>query len=290
MYFGQIFTPLHFNPSSPDKISRLNYSDDGKISIEDTEEFSISSVDFRVPTYKIEDTTVNFGPEVPLGTSFTFPEPKDETGRCLWNLAPQSEWRIDTIRRAKLLSGGGFAYLKPVFAINAVSSIPKSSGTGYVAGETFTYSDGGKLTINGVVSGAISSVGFVDNINGAYFKEQNSGVIGYTTPSNVIPKYNGQNGSGASFEITQFRLVNSIGYDRPPKSTQITRLTSPNNRGESDARIGTVQRTIDLPETGKNEYDIFYFYHNDPSHYSLDEYLPFNQGFAQHVISEIAPG
>ena len=347
LYLGPIFTPLHFNPSAPDNIVQIEYdktSGNPKLK-KTTTEYSLSPVDFRVPTYKPgsgggsgggdgepEDggesggggtdgggdpsesggggtdggggtfgntdggtdggdggdgggggAGESFGTAITIGTDLNI----DDTG-----VAPVSQWRINTIRRGKLLSGGGFAYYKPVFAISSVDPIPASSGINYEMGDIFEYSDGSQLTVTGLGpkgDGAIASVSFTDNINDDRFKVQNSGIIGFQTLGSKAPVYKGESGSGASFKIKTMKLIKSLEYDKPPKSTNIVRLTSSNDKGNSDAKIGTKSTTIELPKSDKKDYDIFYFYHNDPSHYSMDNYNPYNQGFAQHVISEINP-
>lgn len=281
IFLGGWFTPLHFNPAPQQYQKEVVYEGNppvpvlkdklvtdknkNKVKVE-----TISPVDFRVPTRK-NGGAMSDGEIVGSGT-----------------LAPVSEWEYNKIRRGMLLSKGGFAYERNIVGVDT-SSIkikPPSgqtnyNGAGYIVGDKFRFSDG--TTIEVASTGENGSI--------VSFKEaiQGRNPPGYTSWNpNIQPAYLGSTGQGARFDEIKLKVVKVYAYDPPPKEvvpiTRLTKKSDPKNAAEGNNVVN-----VDLKnESGKSKgYDIFYFFHNDPSHYSIDYTNPFNGGWAQYVICEV---
>lgn len=268
IYIGPIFTPLHFSASEPLFKHEVQTTDDGRTIVRLTDQPNILPIDFKVPTNRS-------GQVIPVDSTVTASI-----------LAPIEDWKNITVRRGKLLTKGGFYYFKNVIVVSNVSLV--SGGKDYKQGDKLILQDGSEIIVNSITtSGTTNGI-----INGYQFRPNFVGQI-TKTPTNGLKSLDisptGGSGSGAKFNLI-FTIKYDIGYDPAPKeSTDATgtRLTSPNNRGEDF--IETQQTTtVSLTRTGNNKkYDIFYFYHNDPSHYAMDEGLVFSNGRAQYVISEV---
>jgi hypothetical protein len=288
LYFGHMFTPLHFNPSAPDVEKIIDYSaPNGLPVLKDRVDNSNpeepkpipgrSEVDFKIPTAYANENVGGF----PLidGTSI-----KPPTDTSPGNLAPYSLWKYNTIRRAKLLTNGGFVYIIRYVGIVTVEDAIslKTNGTGYDEGDTFVYPDGTTIEIKSIGEG-----GTIGNI------EVTEGENGMTSVlANLQPQYLGSTGTGAIWNNVQFIVKEKYGYDPAPKEVvPTTRLTKPSNNGD-ELIEGNLSTTVSLNnDSGKSkEYDIFYFYHNDPTHYSMNRGLAFNGGWAQYAIVEVNPG
>jgi hypothetical protein len=288
IYIGPIFTPLHFNASEPFYKYRLDTDANGNPVAIMTEEENTLSTDFKVPTFKNQDGSR--GAVIPADASVTEQ-----------NLANSSDWVVNTVRRGKLLTAGGFAYFKPVIVIK--TAVIEEGGSGYQKGDKIVFSDGSEFVVQETITKnndsdpfdddpgeeikgiiPIGGTGFSANFSGKLTKRSTSGL------TSLNPSYSGGSGSGAKFKFT-FTVKYDIGYDPAPKESgpsNGTRLTTINNNGESEVIYNTVETTIDLVKTGSNKkFDVFYYYHNDPSHYTLDEFLVFNRPEAQHVICEV---
>ena len=120
------------------------------------------------------------------------------------------------------------------------------------------------------------------------------------TSTETSPTYNGSTGSSARFVPTCV-VAKTIGWDSGPKEVApITRITKSSQQSgkvlnsdtsyENTAANGESTTTINLNkgELGNN-FDIFYFFHNDPTHYSIDDSRPYYTGAAQYVISDVKP-
>lgn len=286
IFLGPIYTPLHFNPGIEDdgfdyswtqedgiiKEPRLN-DDDPPKQVDPS-----SSVDFKEPTRK--DGSV-IGPP---GAELDFR-----------NLAEFSNWKTNTIRRSKLLSDGGFACFRNVIAIYNVSIKTQSKGSNYVSGDEFLFPDG--TTFKVVVSGGGQITGIYDLkfnyhqniiIDPKKYSEITS--VGPSLQEPLQPDYLGTSGRGAKFNV-DFKIVRMVQYDPAPQEVcPRTRLTSKSNQGAGVIdSINTT--TLSLSSDGAsslNEFDIFYFFHNDPTMYSIGPVL-FNNSNAQYIISQISP-
>lgn len=262
IYLGNCFTPLHFNPSIPDNAKVITY-ENGIPRVVDAidDQGGIipgrSSVDFRVPTSK-EGSALPVGSVTPA------------------SLAPYAEWKWNTIRRAKLLTGGGFAYIKRYIGISKDSVSIKEAGDGYTAGDKFIYPDGTEIEV--LADGPISSISITEG------KNELTSII-----ENVQPAYNGSTGSGAVWQKVKFLVKEKYEYDLAPKEHgESVRLTKPSKNGDNVAE-GTITSVIELLPNNRKEYDIFYFFQNDPTHYSIDRTLAFNSGFAQYATVSVTP-
>lgn len=280
IYLGHMFTPIHFNPSTPGYKYEVENLADGTIKLKQSMNsgqpiVERSEVDFRLPTN-------SDGYVIPIGNTIT----KE-------NLKPISEWRWTSIRRAKLVSNGGFAYLKPSFGISSVSLKTVDgttySGRGYKQDTKFTYPDGSsfKVNVDKDSDGKITSIkDFVPNHNEIdLIKDDSPGILSL----DVTPVQSESEGSGAVFEPV-FKLVGRIVIDKGPKElSNIKRLTKPSDMG-TDAAQGISTTVVDIEGTNSQKFDIFYFFHNDPTHYSIDCYgSSYYRDLAQYVISEVKP-
>ena len=110
--------------------------------------------------------------------------------------------------------------------------------------------------------------------------------------ANIQPQYLGSTGTGAVFNNVRFIVKEKYGYDPAPKElAPITRLTKASNNGEELIEgISTTSISLNNENSVSKEYDVFYFYHNDPSHYSIDRTLAYNAAWAQYAIVEVNPG
>lgn len=298
IYLGPIFTPLHFNPSGPKydydaTLEKAGVGNPAQISIKDkmTDDDPprkieyVSEVDFKEPTRIFDGLKYNDDKELLEVGGIV-----DET-----NLAPFSDWRYNQIRRGKLLTGGGFAYVKNALFVKQVSlktnqGGPINRGLGYKKDDQFLLPDGSKIIVDSVLepSGQISAIkAFEPNYDLDKFIIKNpSGYIGFNSTS-ITPQYLGNTGNGASFDYT-ITVARTVGYDAPPKEvTPITRITKSSNGGENYVD-GEYTTTVTMENTTKKNFDIFYFFHNDPTSYSLGVDA-FNNNNAQYVISEVNP-
>jgi hypothetical protein len=280
IYLGPVFTPLHLNPSASDYKYEIEYPENEEPRLKlklDSDNKPIenrSEVDFQLPTKKD-------GSVCPLGSTVT----KEE-------LKPISEWKWTKVRRSKLLTKGGFIYLKPVFAINNISL--KKGGKGYKQDTLFTYPDGTSFKINVDNDGKITGIKDLNYGRTILFsllffvlkKDEYSGILSL---EGIQPTVSEGGGSGAEFDLS-FSTVAKICMDKCPKEVvPITRLTKPSNNGD-DSVDGISTTSVDISGSSAKKFDIFYFFHNDPTHYSLDATHPYYRDIAQYVISEVKPG
>jgi hypothetical protein len=285
IYFGSYFTPLHFNEAAMNDEYEIYYDENSapqfRVRLDDLGRPipGRSEVDFKIPT-------AYAGGEVggaPLAVGSVISAPTDTSPG---NLAPYSLWKYNIIRRERLLTNGGFIYMISYVGIVESSISIKTGGTGYAAGDTFAYPDGTTLEI---MSGGVDANGSLVGIPKIITK----GEEGMTSVrANLQPQYLGSSGKGAVWNNVQFTVKEKYGYDPAPKEVvPTTRLTKPSNNGE-ELIEGNLSTTVSLNnDSGKSkEYDIFYFYHNDPSHYSIDRTLAFNGAWAQYAIVEVNPG
>lgn len=283
IYIGPIFTPLHFNESEPPIQYETTTSDTGAIILKEVlddkgqRKPSTSPKDFKIPTNKS-------GTPFALNSNVT-----DKT------LASLDDWKNITVRRGKLLTRGGFAYFRNVIVISDV--VLEKGGEGYSKDDTITFPDGSELIVSSVTSEeAEEGEGKKGIINGYQFKPNFIGDItrlpttGLRSVSNISPA--GGSGSGLKVKLS-FTIKRDIGLDLEPiesgaNNPNGTLLSSPNNRGEE--YINTeANTTIDLVSRGGNrkKYDIFYYYHNDPSHFSTDAWLAYSNAATQYVVCEV---
>jgi hypothetical protein len=271
IYIGPLFTPLHFNPSEPLNKFVLTFDANNNPIVSETNEPNPLTTDFKVPTrangsiYPVNDTVTAA------------------------SLGSFDSWKNNTIRRGKMTTKGGFAYLKPVIVIS--SATLTDGGSGYKQNEKLTLSDGSEILIKtvrtvGNKTGVINNdYEFKSNIDGNFVKTSTNG---YRSIQNISAT--GGSGTGAKFTFG-FVIKYDIGYDLEPKESTPSKglLVSSNNaRGEQGHITTQSSASVELVSSNNNRtYDIFYFYHNDPSHYSLQDTLAYSNGSAQYIISEV---
>ena len=282
IFLGMLYTPLHFNPSTTLYKKVVSYSEDGVASIAnelDSNNKPIearSTVDFQIPTYK-DQSIIQAGSDVN----------KDL-------VAPISDWKWSKCRRSQLLTGGGFVYLKPVFAVSSCDIDTNNPGSGYVNGTIFTFPDGSTYKVTSLGENNKITVGkFNHNYDDDFLlKTDVPGLLSL----NVSPTKSESSGTGAKF-ILKFTVAFKIGYDKPPQEiapiTRISRSSNgnayPNSNGDGPAD-GVLTTSISLENSNTNNYDVFYFFHNDPTHHTIEDSASFHRPQAQYVISEIKPG
>lgn len=278
IYLGGYFTPLHFNASAPDNTFDLVYDQNGNPRLELVTQDgnpveARSNVDFKIPTQGTRNQNGTFSIGSPLAVGAAVLET---------NLAPYSQWKWNKIRRAKLLTYGGFAYKIRYVGIVKNSISKKQDGERYVQGDKFIYGDGTTIKVT-----SIGNNGAIGNV------EITEGEMGLTGVSTALqPLYLGSTGSGAVWNNVTFIVKERYGYDPGPKEVvPITKLTKSSNNGE-ELIEGNLSTSISLNNDSNTakDYDIFYFYHNDPTHYSIDKTLAFNGAWAQYAIVEVNGG
>lgn len=279
IFLNTIFTPLHFNPSTDGYKYTLEYNGDNlKFSKNpDPTAIEYSTVDFRLPT-KNDGAVAAIGQTVASG-----------------DLKPMSDWVRTGIRRAKLLTNGGFVYIKPVFCVSSVKLKTLNGATlggkGYKKDTIFSYDDGSSFTVN--INETTGEIIEINDLTKGYDKDtflMNNNSPGISSINiNIVPTQSELEGNGAVFEPS-FILCGKLMIDKCPKQVSpIVRLTKSSNMGE-DAAEGISTTTINLSDNATNKsYDLFYFFHNDPTHYTLDSNSVYYRDLAQYVISEVKP-
>jgi hypothetical protein len=282
IFLGPIFTPLHFNPSCTNFKYNYSYDNNTKriivdpIRNDDNQQIdNVSTVDFKEPT-DINNSIFGVGNSV-----------------STTNLAPIPDWKYNTIRRARLLTGGGFVYLKKVIHVSSVN--PKNDedgnainrGSNYKNDDEFSFPDGTTFKVNVGTNGDITSIKEIKvNFENNLIIDQ-SKYLAAITSLNIQPTYLGSGGSGALFDV-EFKIGEIIGYDKPPKEVvKKTRLTTSSNNGAKMIET-TTEVEVDFSETDKKSFDIFYFFNNDPTSYSIGG-VTFNNTLAHYVICEVNP-
>lgn len=308
VYAGGSFLPIHFS----DYFGYLNVNDIMKHSTSDNHfirheydpiketwepiknddgenSLIMSPLDFREPTIRNDDGTA--GDVMDVGAPVT-------TG----NLANFSNWKYNFIRRSKFLSEGGFAYIRRAIFVNSAdldpSGLQAKGGSGYKEGEKFVYPDGFTLEITGVkevtlpggqvLKDSINTLTPKSNLSNGLIINNNLYTSDITSASNIIPTYIGENGRGAMLKVNSLVVGRLVGHDPAPKQVvPQTRITSPSLRG-ADEIYSKLSTAVEFDETNKREFDIFYYFQNDPFVYALNALLHGNYD-AQYVFSEVNP-
>jgi hypothetical protein len=286
IYISRYFTPLHYSDTTSDETTMKSIDPEtGEfIDIKNDDNQTIpyrSPVDYRDPTNKSNSL-------IQIGQAVT-----EEI------LAPFSQWKFNTKRRNRLLSGGGYAYFRNAIFVSSSSFDPDAGvgrgGSGYKVGDELVYPDGSIIKVTGVgevtlpngskLTDSITTFTFEPNFDSDKVVKNMNSFTYLTSVSSVRPV--GGSGSGARFKPT-FIIGLTIEHDPGPKEvTPITRITKSSNRGV-DFVQGELTTVVELQDTNKREFDIFYFFHNDPVTYSIVTDL-FNNPDAHYVISEVDP-
>lgn len=257
-----------------------------------------SAVDFRVPTYAnpkgSNDNTI-----VPVGSLI------DRCGHSNTVLRPQSEWRVNPIRRGKMFAISGskrvFRYFKRVIGVSKDTSFWKFSyaidsngnavtGTSADDGRGKNYSVGDIIGVNGgggigakieILSigtgGSVITFKVIDQGQGylpSNFKDQSWGSAESrkSDPLTIVAGNNIKVKNSKASGLKVGPLVGEV-YDRleedigPSEVSSITRLSSPSAGGEEGIIQGTSKKSIPLnKDTQTTKYDLFFHFHNDIAH------------------------
>lgn len=286
IFLGPIYTPLHFNPNIEDdgfdysydtstntiiKTQRLNNDGDP---VQPT-----SSVDFTEPSNLTSPSTL-----LAFGTTVTSGD-----------LAPFDLWKTNTIRRGQLLSDGGFAYYQQVIIVDNINIDTDNKGAGYTLGDSFQCADGTTFKVNVDADGKITQTYDIQKNHTNNIIKDPEKYLDITTLDSQ-PDYLGNTGGGATFKMT-FKIGKIIKHDPAPLEvsgpypvllTSKSNSTDPKNITIIDS-INTKTVETSNGSSTANEFDIFYFFHNDPTMYSIGPSLQYNNTNAQYVISEVNP-
>jgi hypothetical protein len=261
IYDPRYFAVFHFNPGTPgepDKettfVDNLYYPD--KIT---------ETVDFREPTYKNNV-------KMPLGVFSIENE-----------MSPLTNWRVNTSRRGKLLTLGGYRYIRRVSGIDPTSINIANGGSGYIVGDILSGNSGRNVKFS------VSSINQNGSILAVSVLDKGEDVLS-SSLNNF--KLSGGSGQGSDIRFSRGIVYEKIETDEGPKErVSSTLITDPSNSGKGNDSEGTVtgiKETILMIEepnsTGK--YDLFFYYHNDITHtvHSAFEYFPCK---VQRVLLEI---
>lgn len=276
LYDPAYFGVLHFNTKST--------NDDG-----------VSSVDIRVPTKGDA-----FAPVGTIHKELQF----DATA-----------WNLDKIRRGQLLSGGGFKYKKRTLGLNPeYELIFENGGENLSPVATFEHNNLNKL-ISFSYNSAANTVTYKIEQETAYkmdgedmtpsdFEEERQINIGTREKPNLktykgyfvyIPPDKADDPDNNLFYDGVWLRFDGIvkdvdRTDNPPKNhtNGEIRLSDSSERGE--IRVDSAKETtVELASNSTNEYDVFYFFHNDITHtIHSDQSGSQIPGFLQYVILDVS--
>jgi len=266
-----------------------------------------TSVDFRIPTYAVPGTLVDAAfnnsddnQVIPIGAKV------DKDGCNGKAIRPQTEWRVNPIRRGQLLTGGGFRYYKRSIGLGS-DYIVINGGEGFTVDQEISLPKGAIGKVTQVDSkGAIVKLtvdtfkkgeGFtVSDFAGTYQEplKNSSGepILDSEGKPITVTKYGLKANISGGSKIANILFSNGVIYDKlafdacPLESTSgPVRLTLPSYRGEK-ASEGTNVSSVELSPNKDGKYDAFYFFHNDILHTVLEPEA-FIPGFQQYVKLEI---
>ena len=232
IYDPAYFSVMHFNSRTED--------DDG-----------ICEVDFKIPT--LIDGSIA------------------QVGAADQDLQPKEDWIYDKIRRGQLLTGNGFQYYRANLRLSSPTVL--RAGTN-IAPEyqyenksnkiSFKYSNGSVVWDNdpdgiiGELRGfdmTPSQFSDVINVNGDEY-------YGFIVE---IPSLD-NDGDSAILQFTGIvEDTYQIDYGPANHSNGIIRLSSPSNDGTSVV-YETRSSSVEVAKNSTNEYDVFYYFHNDITH------------------------
>jgi hypothetical protein len=251
----RFFAVLHFNPSKP----------------EGGEEYT--DVDFQVPTltdgtFPTAGTTIN----------------KDST------LKNREDWTWDYIRRGKLVSGG-FKYNKLTVGLDTASMTILKAGENAENGKVDLPSINVKFNVQ-TSGGAVTGVTFTDTDENGRIMDGEDMDKSYFTE--VYDDGEGVTGTGYivyyADAVLMFqgivKLVPKID-NGPQEHGGIKRLTMATG-GDAGRLTGAETTEFSLGPNSTNQYDAYFFFHNDITHTPLFAWNSTQvPGFAQYVTIDI---
>lgn len=296
IFVPQYFAVLHFNPGklfsmpSTKGTKKVIKNSDGS-----TKEINIKvdniehSVDFRIPTF---DTQLTGGSYLQVNDGDFI----DSTT----TLAPESDWRVNTVRRGQLVTNEGFYYYKLVIGLDKDACTISDSGEGFSVGNKIDAGKGVTIEVTAInENGGITSFNFAED-------ETFKGKISVT-----LPRKQGEGFTPSSFKTThKITLVsplkkksailnfsagkayNQIKQDVGPKMrTPITRLST--SSGDGTSRIeATKNTTLNIEDNAgskyPNKYEAFYFFHNDIGHTFNSSDVDANPNYTQYMTMTIS--
>jgi hypothetical protein len=286
VFIPQYFSVAHFNPgllfSRPTTKSGAD-----SLSVDNVDYVDL---DFRIPSYA--RTLGTFDHPVVLENAII------ESGTLL---APDSEWRVNTVRRGQMVTEEGFYYQKRVIGLNVSSLTVASGGSGFNVRDVININSSLAIEVTAVSGSAIQSATFAQDKTfegkipnsflplkaGAGFKPSD-----FRSPYSLQVK-SPTGGSSAILRFTSGRAYSTIMHDQGPKQrSPITKLSS--SSGEGTSRLDETKNTILNIEdnTGfkyAGNYEAFYFFHNDITHtFNNADSVEANPDFAQHITITIS--
>jgi len=179
----------------------------------------------------------------------------------------------NTIRNSKLLSGGGFSYIKKYIGIIPDHIQIINPGVGYQNGVL-------KLQFGGNNNPAIFKVKVQ---NGQITKsdieiishgEFSASVFSNPLPAKILPENEGEEilfNTEADIKVSTGVVMEKLMHDPEPESITVM-LTPSSNKGAGDNKgivTSTVSKSVGLNPNSTGKYDIFFFFVNDIIHTHL---------------------
>jgi hypothetical protein len=311
IYDSRYFAVLHFNPGSllegvetkgiDSGISIENWVQENGVGVLNGLKYERSvdqikyDVDFRVPTYgHPNDNSVDNQP-IPLGSLIDRNGGPD--GK---RLRPQSEWRVNTIRRGQLLTRGGFRHHRNVIGLNDQFTVI-DGGSKYEKDQEIVLTKEAKIKIISIVeNGKIENISLISKGAGFMPSDFANKYDPNNTPTNNTDDVYGYianvkantGGTSAKIIFPKGVVYEKLYIDQGPlELTQNpVRLTLPSNRG-ADVSEGLLKTTVSLELSAKNKFDAFYFFQNDILHtISTNSLIPGLGAAGQYVTLEIGAG
>jgi hypothetical protein len=288
IYDPRYFAVFHFNPGrNLDPVEQ----DDEEVTTPNHQPYYpdkiTTTVDFRIPT-DLDNKIIDDGTPI-----YHYSEVAD----------PQ-KWRVDPIRRGKMLTNGGFKYFKKVIGIQKSDIWRTSPGKGYVVGDILRATGGPKnvqVVVTAIISssdpelnGGISDFEVLDKGQGVLPEQLGTGSTSTRTPqteSKVLLV--GGTGTGAVLVARSGIVYDRVELDAGPQErVPITRLTDPSNRGlgnnDDGNVVGIKEKVLIIQEPNENgKYDLFFHYHNDITH-TIHSGSSFFRCYVQRVLMEIS--
>lgn len=233
IYDPAYFSVMHFNSRTEDE--------DG-----------VCEVDFKVPT-------LTNGSIAQVGA----------TDR---DLLPKEDWVYDKIRRGQLLTGNGFQYYRRNLRLSSTPNVlregtnipPQYQYENKSNKISFKYSNGSAVwdTDPDGIIGELRGFDMTPNQFSDVINVDGNEYDGFIVE---IPSLDEDGDS----EILQFTGVvedtYQIDYGPANHSNGIIRLSSPSDNG-TDVIFETRSSSVEVAKNSTNEYDVFYYFHNDVTH------------------------
>lgn len=298
VFIPQYFTVLHFNAGT--LFSKADQDTAG------VDKITWSDLDFRIPTTMAEAKDDGKSPQ-----DGDTPKPKVRTAitadtmiGAKYELAPQEQWLVNTIRRGQLVTDPGFLYPKLVigFPYSGSRTINKK-GKKFSNGEIIKLASDLEIIVTADSDGGVVGISFVQenvpNFNVSYYKRGSGyGTDSFTKDDNgvdvvkltISPK--DPEGEEAVIHFSSLQAYEQYKVDAGPKRRcPITRLSS--SSGEGKLRVDETKDTeLSLDDNSDSKYpgkyEAFFFFQNDIGvvyHTNLIEGIV---DFAQHITMTIS--